>query len=128
MPYFQLLKFHFEDGDGDLGMNFPEGAGIDTIKNLFLNSYRKTAGIMVQITDTTDPLKASNYLIPHMERTGQNKILRGTISVIILYQTYVPKNNDTVMYDFYIKDRANNKSETVSTCEIPLSVNGLYKN
>jgi len=123
-----VLKFYFEDGDGDIGLDAQEGASIDTIKNLFFNSYRKTAGIMVQITDTTDPVKAYKYRIPYMERTGQNKILRGTISVTFLYTYYVPEDNDTVMFDFYIKDRANNVSETASTCEILLSVNGLYKN
>ena len=123
-----VLKFYFEDGDGDLGLNVQEGESIDTARNLFFNSYRKIEGIMVQITDTTDPVKAFKYRIPYMERTGQNKILKGTIAVTFLYIYYAPEDNDTVMFDFYIKDRANNVSETVSTCEIPLSVNGFYEN
>ena len=123
------LKFYFEDGDGNLGLDGAQGTSVDTIKNLFFKySYRKTAGKMVQITDTADPVKAYNYRIPFIERTGQNKILKGTISVTFLYTFYDPKDNDTIKYDFYIKDRDDNKSNTVSTCEIPLSVNGLYEN
>jgi hypothetical protein len=122
------LKFYFEDGDGNLGLQDPEGTSTDTIKNLYFNSYRKIAGIMVQITDTADPVKAFDYRIPYMERTGQNKILKGTISVTFLYTFYEPKDSDIIRYDFFIKDRLDNVSETVSTCEIPISVNGLYKN
>ena len=43
-----------------------------------------------------------------MERLGQNKILKGTISVTFLYRLILPA--DTIKYDFYIKDRAYNVS------------------
>ncbi len=60
-----------------------------------------------------------------MDRTGQNKILKGTISVTFMYLFYEPENTDTVKYEFYIKDRLENFSDTVTTAEIPLSVNGI---
>jgi hypothetical protein len=82
---------------------------------------------MVQVPEN-DPLKPSSYRIPYMERLGQNKILKGTISVTFLYTFYDPKENNIIKYDFKIKDRASNESNTVSTCEIPLSVNGIYIN
>ena len=117
------LKFHFEDGDGDLGLNAPTGDQTDST-NLFFTLFRKVGGVMVAAPDN-DPLKPSPYRIPYMERLGQNKILRGTISVTFLYLFYYP--TDTIRYDFYIKDRALNESNVVSTSEIVLSINNIYR-
>ena len=120
------LRLYFEDGDGDLGLEVPSGNQTDTT-NMFLTLFRKTGENRVQATDN-DPLKPSPYRIPYMERLGQNKILKGTISVTFLYTFYDPRDSDIISYDLFIKDRAENKSNIVSTCEIPLSVNGIYKN
>lgn len=117
------LKFHFEDGDGDLGLNAPSGDQADST-NLFLTLYRKVGGVMVLAPDN-DPLKPSEYRIPYMERLGQNKILKGTISVTFMYLFYTP--SDTINYDFYIKDRALNVSNVASTNEIVPSVNNIYE-
>ena len=118
------LKFHFEDGDGDLGLNAPSQS--DTLAdstNLFFTLFRKEGGVMVAAPDN-DPIKPSSYRIPYMERLGQDKILKGTISVTFLYLFYSP--SDTIRYDFYIKDRAENVSNVASTSEIVLSVNKTY--
>jgi hypothetical protein len=119
------LKFYFEDGDGDLGLEPAETGETDTT-NMFLNLYRKTNGIFTEVPDN-DLMKPSAYRIPYLEKTGQNKILKGTISVTFLYLFYMPEDNDTVKYEFYIKDRKEHYSDTVSTCEIPLSFNDLYQ-
>jgi hypothetical protein len=79
----------------------------------------------MQPAPVNDLLKPSSYRIPYMERLGQNKILKGTISVTFLYLFYSP--SDTIRYDFYIKDRAQNVSNVASTNEIILSVNNVYK-
>ena len=120
------LKFYFEDGDGDLGLDAPTGNQVDTT-NMFFTLLRKTGENMVPAPDN-DPLKPSSYRIPYMERLGQNKILKGTISVTFLYTFYETGDFNIIRYDFFIKDRADNKSNIVSTCEIPLSVNGIYEN
>lgn len=120
------LKFYFEDGDGDLGLKAAETGETDTT-NMFLTLFRKANGVFTEVPDN-DLMKPSPYRIPYLERTGQNKILKGTISVTFLYLFYMPEDNDTVMYKFYIKDRAEHYSDTVSTCEIPLSFNNLYQN
>jgi len=118
------LKFYFEDGDGDIGLDEPTDNQIDTT-NMFLELYRKTDGNMVLSMDETDPLlPSSSYRIPYMERLGLNKILKGTISVILLYLDYSP--TDTVRYDFFIKDRALNESNVASTSEIVISSNNVY--
>jgi hypothetical protein len=117
------LKFHFEDGDGDLGLNPPSDFQTDST-NLFFTLFRKTSGQMVQAPDN-DPLKPPDFRIPYMDRLGQNKILKGIISVTFLYLFSNP--TDTIKYDFYIQDRALNKSNVVSTSEIILGVNNTYK-
>jgi len=118
------LKFHFEDGDGDLGLNAPfQSDTLADSTNLFFTLFRKVGGIMVAASDN-DPIKPSSYRIPYMERLGQNKILKGTISVTFLYLFYSP--SDTIRYDFYIKDRAENVSNVASTSEIVLSSNKTY--
>jgi hypothetical protein len=119
------LKFRFEDGDGDLGLNPPTIAGRTDSTDLFLTLFRKKAGSMDSVSGL-DPLLPSPALrIPFMERLGQNKILKGTISVTFIYQSYLPA--DTIKYNFFIKDRALNESNVASTSEIVLSVNKTYQ-
>ncbi len=120
------LSFYFEDGDGDLGLEAAETGEADTT-NLFFTLYRKVNGVFDTVPDN-DLLKPYSYRIPYMERIGQNKLLKGTISVTFFYFFYDVADSDIVRYDFYLKDRAEHYSDTVSTCEIPLSVNGLYTN
>jgi hypothetical protein len=119
------LKFYFEDGDGDLGLNSPESGSSADSTNLFFTLYRRTGGALIPAPDD-DPLKPSSYRIPYMDRSGQNKILRGTISVTFLYMLATP--NDTIKYEFYIKDRAEHISNTASTCEIALKTNAICYN
>lgn len=116
------LKFYFEDGDGNIGLNDPTGSLTDTT-NLFFTLFRKEGGAMITAPEN-DPLYPSSYRIPYMSRPGQNKILKGTISVIFMYLFYEP--SDTIKYDFYIKDRTENVSNTESTGEIIISVNNTY--
>lgn len=120
------LSFTFQDGDGNLGLISADKTGGDTT-NLFFTLYRKENGIMKEVPDN-DLMKPSSYRIPYMTRTGQNKILKGTISVTFLYLFYSTADNDTIRYDFRLKDRSDNFSNTASTCEIALSFNDLYKN
>jgi hypothetical protein len=119
------LKFYFEDGDGNIGIRSADATGGDTT-NLFFTLSRKVSGVMTQVP-ANDPLKPSSYRIPFMERTGQNKILKGTISVTFLYLFYSTASNDTIMYEFFLKDRSENYSNIASTSEIALSYNNLYK-
>lgn len=119
------LKFYFEDGDGDLGyLKLPEQKEGDSDESdLFFSLLRVNNGI-VSPAPADDPLRPSNYRIPYMERQGQNKILKGTISVIFMYLFYSPE--DTIKYEFYVKDRAGNVSNTATTGTIPLYYDGLY--
>lgn len=118
------LKFYFEDGDGDMGLE-PADFGETDTTNLFFTLFRKVNGVFDSVPDN-DPLKPSSYRVPYMERTGQNKLLKGTISVTFFYFFYDKADSDTVRYDFYLLDRAKHSSDTISTCEIALSVDDLY--
>jgi hypothetical protein len=118
------LKFKFEDGDGDLGLNSPTVKTPDST-NLYLSLYRKIGGTMVPVPGFDPLLPYAAYRIPYMERLGQNKILKGTISVTMIYQSYTA--GDTIKYDFYITDRALNESNIVSTNEIIIAKNNTYK-
>lgn len=118
------LLFRFEDGDGDLGLPAPTGLAADTT-NMHLTLYRKINGSMVRVTDKYDPLLPyDSYRIPFMERLGQNQILKGSIAVTFIYQSY--KQGDTIKYEFNIKDRAENISNFASTAEIIVSENKIY--
>jgi hypothetical protein len=118
------LKFYFEDGDGNVGLPPPsaEDETFDSI-NLFLNLFRVNNDSVTPAPEN-DPFKPTGYRIPYMERTGQNKILKGDISVVIMYLFY--SKEDSIKYDFYIKDRDENLSNVDSTGIIPLFYNGTY--
>ncbi|MFN2336183.1 MAG: hypothetical protein ABR560_04375 [Bacteroidales bacterium] len=115
------LKFYFEDGNGDLGLDAPIEPGYDPESNLFLRLYRKN-GNSFELAGPTDPLYPSNYRIPYLEAEGQNKILKGTIEVTLIYFLY--NTSDTLYYDFWIRDRGGNESNTDSTCVFVLTENG----
>lgn len=115
------LSFYFEDGDGDLGLNPPQNPGTDPSSNLFLKLYRQTNGVF-ELAGPSDPLYPSEYRIPFIEAEGQNKILKGTIDVTLIYLLYNP--SDTLYYDFWIKDRGGNESNTATTCVVVLGENG----
>jgi len=115
------LTFYFEDGDGDLGLDPPVTPGIDPSSNMFFKLYRKTNGVF-ELAGPSDPLYPSEYRIPYIDAEGQNKILKGTIDVTLTYLLYDPE--DTLYYDFWIKDRSNNESNTATTCIIVLGENG----
>jgi len=117
------LKFYFEDGDGDVGLNAPANPGDDST-NLFFTMFRITNGIP-DSAKADDPLKPSDYRIPFLTQVGQNVVLKGTISVTFLYLSYSVA--DTIKYDFYMKDRAGHVSNTVSTCEIPVIKDTICK-
>ena len=117
-----ILKFRLEDGDGDIGINVQD----TTPANFKMSLYRKIDGVMQPVTDSDDPLlPSSDYRIPYLEPVGQSKVIRGEIAVSISYMSY--NQADTIMYDFYIIDRAGNHSNIEDTAEIIVSENGVYR-
>lgn len=129
------LKFYFEDGDGDVGLydispderDYYDSLGyvIDTT-NLFFTLYKKVDGQFVK-ADDDDILNPEDCRIPYIENKSQVKLLKGDIIVVFLYQFYNVASCDTIKYEFYLKDRKYNVSNTETTCEIPLSFNAVYE-
>lgn len=118
------LKFYFEDGDGDLGLpDQTEESDYDSI-NLFLTLFRVNDG-NISPASQDDPLKPTGFRIPYMETIGQNTILKGNVTVIFQYLFFTEE--DSIRYDFYVKDRAENISNIDSTSIIALFHNGTYE-
>jgi hypothetical protein len=107
------LAFDFIDGDADLGVN-PEYSGSNDSINLYLIPFEKTDGMYVQIPG--DTLKYQIRYDEKLDRIGQNKTIKGEISLIIYY--FIEPAYDTIKYDFYIYDRARHQSNVESTSDI----------
>ena len=113
------LTFSFIDGNGDIGLRDEDTiAPYDTLSiyyyNLYIKMFKKQNGAYIPV-DLLIPL---NYRIPYYVATGQNKTLKGKIKIDI---TYNPIPYDTIKYQFYMYDRALNKSNTESTPDIILN-------
>jgi hypothetical protein len=111
------LTFDFEDGDGDIGFDasFDSINVPDSVKyNLFLTLHEMVNGVYREV-DTSELLAPPYYRIPPLDREGQNKTLKGEISVDIEYFTI---EYDTLRYSFFIQDRAFNRSNVDTTNEI----------
>jgi len=109
------LEFDFTDGDGDLGLEQPETeTTTDSIPadsllyNLYLFLYEKN-GTGFNKTEVIDTLK---FRVPYIERPGQNKTLKGRITIDLEYKVIL---YDTFFYTFYIVDRQFNKSNVDTT-------------
>lgn len=113
------LLFDFVDGDGDFGLFQPDSGETDTTKlyNLYLTFYQKINDEFVPDTSLLSELSFPVYYFDAMSREGQVKALKGSVSLTLEY--FIIKY-DTIKYDFYIIDRALNKSNVVTTPEIVL--------
>ena len=98
-----VISFDFEDGGGDLGTK----DGDSTI-----SIYR---------TDLRTNFTYADY-IPFVDLKGSSKDISGTIRVTVAPGTYscIFSNNDTMIYDIYVVDRAGNVSNTITTPELYL--------
>lgn len=120
--YKGKLVFSFIDGDGDVGLFDYDTLNADsTLKyNLFLYPYKKIDSQYVEI-DISHLEVPPFYRIGYdskMDRVGQNKTLKGDVTLDIDYFEQKPFNSDTIRYEFYIVDRAGNQSNTEVTSDI----------
>lgn len=118
-PYvLGTLTFEFKDGDGDFGEILVDNAKIDT-NNLFMSFFEKIDGEFYLVTEYDTLFDRPIEYDERMAREGQNKLLKGEIEV---YDQFIPNNfpHDTFLFEFYIIDRARNKSNVERTNEIVL--------
>jgi hypothetical protein len=110
------LNIEFTDGDGDVGLkenSLPNAP--DSLKyNLFLTLYDYKEGEFKEVEE----VGTLNYRVPYIERTGQNKAIKGNIYIDIEFQSIL---YDTIFYSFYLLDRRFHKSNVDSTDVIVLS-------
>ncbi len=106
------LKFSFIDGNADLGI-LPGSS--DTL-NVFLEPFHKVNMVYEPLSVDTFGRKFSLKNDEALVRVGQNKTIKGEIKLDIVYPLVPPF--DTIRYDFYILDRAGNKSNVESTSDI----------
>ncbi len=107
------LVFSFTDGNGDVGT--PD---IDTVnRDVFVKFFEMKNGVFVEFTDLAAPLE---YKIPFLFPRGNNSSLVGEIKINVEYNYIQP--NDTIRYELYMKDRARNKSNTITTSTIVTNV------
>jgi hypothetical protein len=117
------LVFSFIDGDADIGIEseFDTNGFHSYNYNVFLLPFKKVKGVYLKIDIDTNskvfppPFYRISY-DPKLDRVGQNKTIKGTISIDIPYE--IIPSYDTLKYEFYIVDRAMNKSNVENTTDI----------
>lgn len=126
-----VLVFSFKDGDGDLGLDGtdtlpPYNAVLDAngkntnsyYYNLYIDYLEQINGTFQHVTlpFSTDTLRYL-YRFENITPEGRHKAIRGDIEIKISPSPF-PNPSDTVMYRFYIYDRALNKSNEAES--VPL--------
>jgi hypothetical protein len=96
------ISFSYDDLDGDLGQNDPNAT------NLF-------------ITDSRNSVTYS-YRISQLSPDGSNIHIKGNLNAVIK-NTAITDNSSaqSVTYSLYIKDRAGNVSNTITTTAITIT-------
>jgi hypothetical protein len=121
-----VLKFTFEDGDGDIGLNNsdtfpPYNTSSKYYYNLIITYFELQDGVLTEVpilwfnpqTEQYDTLTLSAR-IPNLTPRGSNKAINGEIfDTLFIYNfnsTY-----DTIKFEAFIIDRALHESNTIST-------------
>lgn len=96
------ITISYKDGDGDLGENSPD------VKNLFLTDSRNNV--------------TYQYRISQLAPSGQAIAIQGNL-VVELKNTAITNGatSQSVSYSLYMKDRAGNVSNTVTTTAITIT-------
>jgi len=100
------LRFSFIDGDGDIGFDTTSPQQ----NTIFLEKYKYNNGVLSIVDLNIDP----HYYVPYFNPEGPNKTLKGEM-IIYDIDEYPPFDGDTILYKFFIVDRAGNVSNIEST-------------
>ncbi len=106
------ITFSVIDGDGDFGL---ENSHIDSTSyyNLYTTLYAKIDGEFEEVD-----VEIPNFRTPFIEVQGRNKVLKATVIVLFDYprsQFIETLPYDTIKYEFFVVDRALNKSNIIET-------------
>lgn len=108
------LVFDFQDGNADFGADTIVRPDLKV--NLWLIPFQKLNGVYDSIDAETYGRKYTITQHERLDRSGQNKTIRGEVKVQIYY--FLPPPYDTIKYEFFIVDRYGNKSNVESTTDI----------
>ena len=121
-----ILNFSFVDGDGDIGKRTTVDKNGDIValtpdddnSKIHFTWYKKLPDRTYEPFQFASGTIADSTAIPYdevMDKDGaNNKTLKGTIQ-IALFPPTKPQNVDTMRIEFYIFDRARNKSNVEYT-------------
>tara|TARA_Y100000385_G_scaffold286236_1_gene347854 strand:+ start:725 stop:1249 length:525 start_codon:yes stop_codon:yes gene_type:complete len=123
------LTFTFTDGDGDVGLdqnmlNAPFDPASFYHHNVYISYYEVTDGELVRGTSDPDGNNSVNYdtvffpyRIENLTPTGQNKALKGSISIVLEPFYFNPNSasSDSIRYEILLIDRSLNHSNLLRT-------------
>ena len=98
-----VITFEFTDGDGDLGDNTPD------VKNLFCTDSRNNV--------------TYEFRIPQLAPDSSKIIIHGQQPFDLPPQGFVDDTHtsETATYSIYVKDRAGNQSNTITTSALVIN-------
>ena len=118
---YAVLTFSFVDGNGDIGVS-PQDK--DAISCIHYNWYTKLPDRTYELYQFPDTTVISSTPIPYEEVMNKdeahNKTLKGTIEIALFAPTINLQDVDTMRIEFYIFDRARNKSNVDYTTDFSI--------
>jgi len=105
-------SFSFKDGDGDIG--YPDGDSINM--SVFVYYYKKKGGVFY-LKFKPDSSKNFNVKLPMILNDGIKRPIKGDIDYLIDLSFDPPSlsKTDTIYFEFYLQDRALNKSNLIAS-------------
>lgn len=105
-----ILAIYFTDGDGNIGLEENEN---DTSYNFFMNYFEKQNGTWVKV----DFSSSANFRLPIINTSDEEQALEGIIELEIFYNNPLSQY-DTIQFECWLFDRANNESNHIFTSPI----------
>lgn len=97
-----ILTINYTDGDGDLGENTAD------VKNLFVTDLRNNVQYSLRV--------------PQLSPTGSNIAIMGELDIKLGVLSLVGEGaSEEVMFEVFLNDRSNNKSNVINTQAITVS-------
>jgi len=100
------LTFSFTDGDGDIGFDTTQPRQ----NTIYMTKYKMKNNVLSQMELLVD----LNYFVERIYSDDKRHSVSGDMKVEELNE-YMSSFGDTIMYKFYIVDRAGNRSNVDST-------------
>jgi hypothetical protein len=127
------ITINFQDGDGDLGLDakdtvppyFVDHKKTAVYNNLNISMYTRKNNQWVKLVFNSK--LDLNAQFPRFQSGNKKSPLKGTMDYNFIIPDFTPNNfpikkNDTIKFDINILDRALNKSNTITTPSLVLTL------